>query len=477
MSNQELVFLSATKLASKIREKQISPVEVVKAYLDRITVVDPKLNAYITVLADEALVAAHEAETDIMSGLNKGPLHGVPIGVKDQIHTKGIRTTSASRIRSDFVPDVDAAVVSGLRKSGAIILGKLNMTEFAMGDPITSAFGVTRNPWDLSRSPGTSSTGSGAATASFMCASSLGEDTGGSVRGPAANCGLVGIRPSWGRVSRYGVDGASWSLDTIGPISRTVKDCALTLGAIAGYDQRDQYTKDVPVPDYGAALTGDVSGLKVGLVKEFLDPDVMGVTEPVRQGVLDAARLLASLGAEVEETSLPLAQVAGVASRIISSVERSSLHPEWLRNRPDDLHHNTRVAFTAGELVPSSVYYKAQKLRTLVRRQALEALERFDILAMPIASEPATIMDLHPGIPSKQAAVRALTEGSYRGLFSMVSGPALSVCCGFSKDGARKLPLALQIAGRPFDEATVMNVAYAYEQNTNWHLERPPELN
>ncbi len=476
MENDELVFLSATELASEIKAKQISPVEVVKAYLNRITAVDAKLNAYITVLADEALLAAQEAETDIISGLNKGPLHGVPVGIKDQIYTKDIRTSSASKIRTDFLPDVDATVVSGLRRSGAIILGKLNMTEFAMGDPITSAFGVTRNPWDLSRSPGTSSTGSGAATASFMCASSLGEDTGGSVRGPAANCGLVGIRPSWGRVSRYGVDGASWSLDTIGPISRTVEDCALTLGAIAGHDHKDKYTRDVPVPDYRTALTGDVSGLKIGLIKEFLDPELVGVTELVRQSVLDAVRLLAGLGAEVEEMSLPLAPVAGIASRIISSVERSILHPELLRDRPNDLHHNTRVAFTTGELVPSSVYYKAQKLRTLVRRQTLEALERFDVLVMPIASEPATIMDLHLGIPSKRAAADALTEGSYRGLFSMVSGPALSICCGFSTDGVGKLPLALQIAGRPFDEVTVMNVAYAYEQNTNWHLERPPEI-
>jgi aspartyl-tRNA(Asn)/glutamyl-tRNA(Gln) amidotransferase subunit A len=246
------------------------------------------------------------------------------------------------------------------------------------------------------------------------------------------------------------------------------------LGAIAGYDKKDQYTKDIPVPDYHSDLTGDVAGLKVGLIKEFLDTDVMGVTQAVRQSVLDATQLLASLGAEVEEVSLPLAPVAGVASRVISAVERSSLHPEWLRNRPDDLHHNTRVAFIAGELVPSQVYYKAQKLRTLVRRQALEALGRFDVLAMPVDSEPATTMDLLPGIRSKQEAFNALTEASYRGLFSMVSGPALSICCGFSVEGDRKLPLALQIAGRPFDETTVLNVAYAYEQNTNWHLERPP---
>ena len=474
MSNQELVFLSAANLASEIQNKQISPVEAVEAYLDRINHVDPKLNAYITVLADKALEAAHQSESDITSGVNKGSLHGVPVAIKDQIYTKGIRTSSASKIRSGFVPDFDATVVNGLKRSGAIILGKLNMTEFAMGDPITSAFGVTHNPWDLDRNPGTSSTGSGAATASFMCASSLGEDTGGSVRGPAANCGIVGIRPTWGRVSRYGVDGASWSLDTIGPISRTVKDCALTLGAIAGFDQNDPYTRNIPVPDYAACLTGDVKGLKIGLVKEFLDTEVMGVTQAVRQGVMDAAELLASLGAEVEETSLPLAPVSGVASRIISAVERSSLHPEWLRDKPDDFHHNTRVAFSVGELIPSQVYYKAQKLRTLVRKQTLKALEKFDVLAMPVASEPATIMNLKPGIESKEAAVNALTEGSYRGLFSMVSGPAMSICCGFSTEGNNKLPLALQLAGRPYDESTLMNVAYAYEQNTAWHLERPP---
>ena len=375
MNNQELVFLSANDLSNKIKAREISPVEAVNAYLERINTVDEKLNAYITVMTDEALSQALIAEKEIASGTYRGPLHGVPVGIKDQIYTKGIATSSASRIRSDFVPDFDASVVEGLKKSGAIILGKLNMTEFAMGDPITSAFGVTRNPWDKTRNPGTSSTGSGAATAAFMCATSLGEDTGGSIRGPAANCGLVGIRPSWGRVSRHGVDGASWSLDTIGPISRTVEDCALTLSSIAGFDKRDPYTKNIPVPEYAADLTGDINGLKIGLVKEFLDPDVMGVSQPVIKGVLDAVNLLSTLGAEVEYLSLPLAPVSGVASRIISAVERSSLHPEWLRDRPDDFHHNTRGAFSVGELIPSQVYYKAQKLRTLVREQTLEALQ------------------------------------------------------------------------------------------------------
>ncbi|HCE76572.1 MAG TPA: Asp-tRNA(Asn)/Glu-tRNA(Gln) amidotransferase GatCAB subunit A [Dehalococcoidia bacterium] len=474
MSSNDLIYMSAAEIADNIKEKQISPVEVVRAYLDRIEAVDSKVNAYITVMADDALDAARQSEADVIAGSIKGPLHGVPVGVKDQIYTNGTRTSCASKIRADFVPDFDATVVKGLKRSGAIILGKLNMTEFAMGDPITSAFGVTRNPWDLTRNPGTSSTGSGAATASFMCATSLGEDTGGSVRGPAANCGLVGIRPSWGRVSRYGVDGASWSLDTIGPISRTVEDCAITLGAIAGFDENDHYTKDLPVPDYRSALTGNVKGIRVGLVKEFLDSEVMGVTQAVRQGVLDAAKILEDLGAKVELVSIPLAPIAGVASRIISAVERSSIHPEWLREKFEDFHHNTRVAFTTGELIPSQVYYKAQKIRTLVRKQALDALDKYDVLAMPGASEPATVMNLEPGIKSKESAIQALTEASYRGFFSLVSGPALSVGCGFTKIGDARLPLGIQIAGKPFDESTVMNVAFAYQQNTSWHLERPP---
>ena len=239
MNSQDIPFLSATELAEQIHSKQVSPVEAVEAYLSRIEQVDPKLNAYITLCGEAALAEARQAETDIGAGNIKGPLHGVPVGIKDQIHTRGIATSDASKIRQDFIPEEDATVVTNLKASGAILLGKLNMSEFALGDPISSAFGPARNPWDLDRNPGTSSTGSGAATAGFLCATSLGEDTGGSIRGPAANCGLAGIRPSWGRVSRYGVDGACWSIDTIGPISRTVADCAVTLGAIAGYDPKD----------------------------------------------------------------------------------------------------------------------------------------------------------------------------------------------------------------------------------------------
>jgi aspartyl-tRNA(Asn)/glutamyl-tRNA(Gln) amidotransferase subunit A len=253
-----------------------------------------------------------------------------------------------------------------------------------------------------------------------------------------------------------------------------VEDCAVTLGVIAGHDPKDPYTWNVPVPDYRAALSGDVRGMKIGLVKELLDPGVLGVTEQVRKAVIEAVQLLASLGAEVDEVSLPLAPLAGIASRTISSVERTSLRPEWLRERPQDFHHNTRVAFMTGQLIPSQTYYKAQKLRAMIRRQTLEALDRYDILAMPTGSEPATVLDLRPGVRSKKQAGRALRDGAYRGLFSMVGGPALSLCCGFTSDGDGKLPLALQLAGRPFDEATVLKVAHAYQSSTTWHLSRPP---
>jgi aspartyl-tRNA(Asn)/glutamyl-tRNA(Gln) amidotransferase subunit A len=463
MDHSAIPFLSAAELGALIERKEVSPVDAVEAYLERIEAVNPKLNAFITVLKDAALGEAAAAASEIARGQYRGPLHGVPVGVKDQIYTRGIRTTDASRVRAHFVPDFDATVVANLKQAGAIVLGKLNMTEFAMGDPITSAFGVTHNPWEIGRNPGTSSTGSGAATAACLCATSLGEDTGGSVRGPAANCGITGIRPSWGRVSRYGVDGASWSFDTIGPISRTVEDCAITLKAIAGYDPNDPYTWNVPVPDYRQALTGDIKGLKVGVVKELMDRETCGVTPEVRDSVLAAASVLEELGAEVSEVSLPLTGISGVVMRTISSTERVSLNPDWLRDRPEDFHHNTRVAFMTGWLIPSQAYYKAQKARALVRKQVLEAFQKYDVLVQPTNPSPPGIMNLTPGVESKEQAALALRDSNFRGLYSLTGNPALSVCCGFTRT-EKPLPLALQIAGKPFDEATVLNVAYAYEQ-------------
>ena len=473
MQPAEIPYLSATELGGLIAAREVTPLEAVDAYLSRIEQVDSQLNAYITVCAEAARQEARQAGAEIARGQYLGPLHGVPVAVKDQIHTQGILTSDASKIRADFIPESDATVVTRLRQAGAILLGKLNMSEFAMGDPISSYYGAARNPWDLERNPGTSSTGSGAATAGFLCATSLGEDTGGSIRGPAANCGLAGLRPTWGRVSRYGVDGACWSIDTIGPISRTVADAALTLGAIAGYDPQDPYSGRVPVPDYRDTLTGDLRGVKVGLVTELMNT-TLGLDTQTRDAVAAAAQTLADLGAEVQEVSLPLAAQTGAIVRTITSTERVSLRPEWLRERPQDYHFNTRVAFIVGNIIPAQVYYQAQKLRAIVRRQVLDLLESVDVLIQPTSSGPAGKLDFTPGVGSKAAAARALVEGSFRGPYSLSGVPALSIPCGFTGEGDGALPLALQIAGRPYAEATVLRVGHAYEQATPWHTRKPP---
>ncbi|PKB73037.1 MAG: hypothetical protein BZY75_03920 [SAR202 cluster bacterium Io17-Chloro-G7] len=474
MDRSEIALLSASQLGSAIESKQVSPVEAVEAYLDRIDRIEPKVNSYITVLADDARRDAKEAEAQIQRGEYRGPLHGIPIAVKDQIHTKGIRTTDASKIRQDFVPEEDATVVVNLKNAGAILLGKLNMSEFALGDPQSSAFGPARNPWDLTRSPGTSSSGSGAATAARLCATSLGEDTGGSIRGPAAFCGLVGLRPTWGRVSRYGVDGAGWSVDTIGPISRTTEDCAITLGGIAGYDPKDPYTRQIPVPDYRKALTGDIRGLKVGIVRELFDTEELELNPLQREAVLAAVGLLGELGAEVKDVSLPLAAQSGYITRAMTHVERVSLHPDWLRQRPEGYHHNTRVAFMTGNLLPAQVYYKALKLRDMVRQQVLELLEDVDVLVHPTTGGPADVINLEARVGSQEQAKRALAAGAFRGPYTLTGAPALSILCGFTSEGDGALPLAMQIAGRPFEEATVLRVAHAYEQASDLFSRIPP---
>ena len=474
MEQADIPFLSATQLASLIEARQVSPEEALHAYLDRIEQVGPKVNAYITVCVDEAVQQARQAGQEIQQGRYRGPLHGIPVAVKDQVHTTGILTTDASKIRADFIPTEDATVVAKLKEAGAVIIGKTNMSEFAIGDSFSSFKGPARNPWDLSRDPGTSSTGSGAATAARLCATSLGEDTGGSIRGPASLCGLVGLRPTWGRVSRFGADGACWSIDTIGPISRTVEDCAATIGAIAGYDPKDPYTRQVPVPDYRQALTGDIRGLKVGLVQEYLDPEKSGVDPRVRDAVIAAAGVLSELGAEVRDVSLPLSVNCGVAIRTITHVERVSLHPEWLRERPQDYHHNTRVSFSTANLIPAPVYYKAQKVRAMVRREVLGALEDVDVLIQPTSAAPSGVMSMDGTVASKEQAKQALHRGGYTGPYSLTGTTAMSILCGFSSEGDGGLPLALQIAGRPFDEATVLRVGHAYEQATPWHNRLPP---
>ena len=469
MDKSQIPFLSATELSGLIQSREVSPVEATQAYLERIEAVDGQLNSYITVCGDEALAQARQAEEDISAGRYAGPMHGIPVAVKDQFNTQGILTTNGSTIHGNFVPDEDATVIANLKRAGAVLLGKLNMSEYASGDAFHHPYGRPRNPWDLSRNPGTSSSGSGAATAAFLCSTSLGEDTGGSIRGPASFCGLAGIRPSWGRVSRYGVFGASWSMDTVGPISRTTRDCAMTLAAIAGYDPKDPYTWDVPVPDYVGALTGDISGLRVGVVQERVHVDV--VEPDVRDAVVNAIAALGELGATLVDVEIPLMPHSAAISSCVISADAASLNRRDLEEHLGQFDHNNQVRLLMGAVLPAQAHQTALKLREMLRRQILEALEGVDVLVMPTSSIPAPLIPEKAGIGSKQEVIDGYKgRRSYTSPFNLANTPALSINCGFTSEG---LPVGLQIAGRPFDETRLFQAAYAYEQATEWGARRP----
>ena len=470
MNRGDIPFLSAAELSGLIKKREVSPVEAVEAYLERIERLDSKLNAYLTVCPDEALQAARESERALAQGEYRGAMHGIPVAVKDQIFTRGIRTTIGSPFFKDFVPDEDATVVEKLSDSGAILLGKLNMTEFGTTGSFQQ-FSTTRNPWDLDRYTGAgSSSGSAAATAGFLCATSLGEDTGGSVRGPASWCGLVGLRPSWGRVSRYGVQPGVWSVDTIGPISRTVEDCALTLQAIAGHDPRDRYSWSTPVPDYRNVLERGIEGVRVGVVKEVLSSEV--VESEVREAVVRASDVLGKLGGSVEEVSIPLAMQAWPILGALR-IEAPIRYRELLRDRLREIGHDNRIAYLVNSLLPAQTYYKAQKLRSIFRQQVLEALERVNVLVMPTTGVAA--QKLGPGtiVDSRDKAPFVSFSWLLTAAFSLSGTPALSIPCGYTSKG---LPIGLQIGGRVFDEETVLRVAYAYERNTPWHDGRRPSI-
>ncbi len=470
MDKKELPFLTASQLSNLIETKEVSPVEATEAYLDRIEEVDPKLNSYITITGEQAFESARQAEQEIAAGKHRGPLHGVPMAVKDQFNTAGVLTTGGSRILKDNVPSEDATVIAKLKEAGAVMLGKLNMSEFAMAEIYNHPYGTPRNPWDLERNPGTSSSGSGAATAAFLCSTSLGEDTGGSIRGPANFSGLVGLRPTHGRVSRYGVLGGSWSMDTVGPISRSVEDAAITIQAIAGYDTKDTYSWDVPVPDYRSALTGDIQGIKMGVIQERMDSP--NLDPEFRETVAKAISVLGELGASSEDVSIPLAPNAGALTMSILNVEWANLHRPLFEPNFDELDHNNKIRFLTGSIIPAQAYYKAQKIRAVLRQQILDALEKVDVLVLPTGPVTAPPVESVPGIESKEHSLTGLAGRiSFTGPFNLAGTPAISVPCGFSAAG---MPMGLQIVGKPFDEETVLRVAHAYEQNTDWHNCRAP---
>jgi aspartyl-tRNA(Asn)/glutamyl-tRNA(Gln) amidotransferase subunit A len=466
----ELAYRGASELAGMIRARAVSPVEVVQAYLARIDRLDGTLHAYVTVCRERALAEARAAERALGAGGAIGPLHGVPVAVKDQFDTTGIRTTSGSRLHAERVPAEDATVVARLRGAGAILLGKLNLTEFALGGTLTYPFGQPRNPWDGTRETGGSSSGSGIAAAAALAAATLGEDTGGSVRSPAAWCGAVGLRPTWGLVPRSGCVPVAWSMDAPGPLTRTVEDAAQLLSVIAGPDGRDPWLRAAPV-DPRVDLERGAGGLSVGVVTTLVDgPDT---DREVREAVRRAADTLRGLGARVEDVALPLLPSAGAVFMALADGEAAAWHHATLRDRGGDYDAGTRRRLLTAALLPATLAQQAARARSLIRDQVWDVLARFDVLLAPTAPTAA------PAIASGQAAIasrgeagrRFFTRRSYTTPASLAAVPALSLPCGFTEGG---LPIGLQLIGRRFDEATLLRAGRAYERAAGWVGRRPP---
>jgi aspartyl-tRNA(Asn)/glutamyl-tRNA(Gln) amidotransferase subunit A len=466
----DLPFARISGLAPLIRRREISPVEVTDAVLERVQRLNPRLNAFITVTADLARDEARAAEREIAAGRYRGPLHGIPYSLKDLYLTKGIRTTGGSRILRDHVPDEDSTVARRLRDAGGILVGKTNMHEFAYGTTtINPYYGATRNPWDLDRITAGSSGGSGAAVAAGLGFASLGSETGFSIRRPAAFCGVVGLKPTYGRVSRYGMLPAAWSLDHAGPLARSVEDAALVLQAIAGYDSRDPASSDRDAPDFLEGIGHDISGLRVGLPRHHYEQRHV---EPAVGAAFEAAvATLRSLGAVPVEVRLPRVAYATVTSTIIMSTEVTAVHDRWIRERPEDYGEDTRGRIRLGYCVGAVDYARGQRLRRWIAEEVASVLRDVDVLASPTTPQVATL--IAGGLSALRDQGFEVTDGLYNllRLYALIGIPAIAIPCGFSPDG---LPISLSIAGRAYDEPTVLRVAHAYEQATDWSQRRPP---
>jgi aspartyl-tRNA(Asn)/glutamyl-tRNA(Gln) amidotransferase subunit A len=482
-----LVSLTAHELGARYRGGEATPTQATTEYLARIDALDPQVRAFLTVTREDALRRAAEADARFRAGAPRGPLDGVPIALKDVLCTKGIRSTCGSKILDRFVPPYDATVVTRLYEAGAVLLGKLNMDEFAMGSSTEhSAYFTTRNPWDLSRVPGGSSGGASAAVAADMAAITLGTDTGGSIRQPAAFSGVLGMKPTYGRVSRYGLIAFASSLDQLGPLSKDVEDAALMLQVIAGLDPMDSTSVDVPVPDYRAALGQGIAELRLGVPAEyFMD----GMDPEVERAVRVAIAELEKLGARTEPVSLPHTEYGLAAYYVIAPAEASSnlarydgvkygLRAPGARDLID-MYSKTRAAgfgtevkrrVMLGTYALSAGYYdayygQAQKVRTLVRRDFERAFERVDLVVAPTT----------PGVAFKMGEKEDPLQMYLNDIFTIpvnLAGlPGVSIPGGFTQTG---LPIGLQLIGRAFDEATLLRAAHAFQQATAWHTRKPP---
>ncbi|WP_395707849.1 amidase [Reyranella sp.] len=458
----ELAFLTIAEASRLIAERKLSPVELTEAYLDRITTLDSQLDSFVTLTAERARAEAKQAETAIAANGPRSRLHGIPYCLKDIFDTAGIRTTAMSKLLADNVPTRDSACQEKLAAAGGILLGKNATWEFAHGGPSWDIlFPPARNPWDRTCSPAGSSSGSAAAVAAGFAPATLGSDTGGSIRGPAAACGIAGLKPTYGLVSRRGVLPNCFSHDHAGPLAWTAEDAAILLQAIAGHDAEDPASADVPIPDYSAALTGDVKGLVIGVPARWLE-DEMPLSAPTRAAFEAALDVFRGLGASVRPVALPPLQQFDDCKKTIAVVELFTIHGKDLRTRPELFGASLRYRIVAGGLVRAEEYLLAMRLRTDLARSLQSVLSTVDLLMLP-TSEPAG--KLAPVPPASLFTRPSLTTP-----FNVGGNPALSICSGFND---AKLPFSLQIVGRLFDDATVLRAGDAYEKATPWRDRRP----
>ncbi|MCM8748745.1 Asp-tRNA(Asn)/Glu-tRNA(Gln) amidotransferase subunit GatA [Thermomicrobiaceae bacterium CFH 74404] len=483
--SEDLTRLTVTEASARLARREISAVELLQAHLERIRQVEPQIHAFITLTEEVALAQAQEADRRIARG-DVAPLTGIPIALKDVLCTVDAPTTAGSRILEGFRSPYDATVVRKLREQGAVFVGKANTDEFAMGSSTeNSAYGPTRNPWDLERVPGGSSGGSAAAVAAGEAMVSLGSDTGGSIRQPAGFCGVVGLKPTYGRVSRYGLVAFASSLDQIGPFGRTVEDVAIVLQAISGHDPCDSTSVDVPVPDYQTSLTGDIRGIRIGIAAEYQVP---GMDPEVERVVDEAVAELQRLGAEIVPVSLPHTKYALATYYIIAPSEASAnlarydgvkyglslqgetLLESYLQTRGRGFGPEVKRRIMLGTYALSAGYYdayyvKAQKVRTLIKRDFDEAFEKVDVILAPTSPTVAFRLGERTADPIQMYLSDVFTIPA-----NMAGLPGIAVPCGF----AHGLPVSMQFMGRPFDEGTLLRVAHAYEQATPWHRAVPP---
>jgi aspartyl-tRNA(Asn)/glutamyl-tRNA(Gln) amidotransferase subunit A len=462
MGAADLLLCTIVEAAAAIRSGEVTAVDLAAAELDRIDALDDRLHSYVLVTREVALQQAAEAGRELEAGRDRGPLHGIPIALKDLYATHGIRTTGHSRVLLDWIPDVDATAAARLRAAGAVLLGKQGMSEFAFGGYANEPFPSPRNPWNTAHEPGGSSSGSGVGVAAGLCFASLGSDTGGSIRKPASHCGVVGIKPTYGRVSRHGVLPLAWSLDHAGPLTRSVEDAAIVLGLIAGHDPLDPTSSSEPVPDYRAGLGRDIRGLRLGVPWTWLHE--LGTIDTEVVAAFEAALdVLRAQGAVVVEVDGQPFIDARSPNTIILTSEAYAYHEDTLRHRPELLGKGIRNRLREAAFLGAADYLAAQRARTVIRAHVREILGTVDAILSPTS---ATAGEAFARIDPETR----FREPSFVNPADLLGHPAISVPCGFSSAG---LPIGLQIAAGPFEEALVLQLAHAYEQATDWHDRHP----